>query len=191
MGCVMARKKLIATLFAVAVVLGLAVTSSADICNGFGTCGGGGHHKGSGGGGLPASGGPTLSISDAIRAIKGAPSNQGGKGGSDVFEGDTCQFTVKLKDGTKIATADWTTKNGTAVADGQPGDYDAASGEVTIDPKENTNKYFIYIHTNNDPFPNEGNETFFVVLSHAHNAVITDPKGKCVIHDDSPPPPTD
>ena len=183
------RKNVIVVLCALALAMGFAVASSADICNGFGTCGGGGHHQGSGGGGLPANGGPTLSISDAIGVSGKAPGTQGGKN-VVAFEGDDCMFTVKLKDGSKIASADWETKDGSAHASGQPGDYTQSSGQVIIDPHEKTNKAFIFVHTNNDPF-SEGDETFFVVLSHAHNAVITDGKGKCVIHDSTPPPPTD
>ena len=179
-------KKVAVALCLFMLALGLTAVSSADICNGASSCGGGGGgHHGSGGGGLPGSAGPTLVISNAVFAPgQQAPSIHPGGHTTEVFEGDACKFTVKLKNSNKPASGHWATLDGSARGCFKGCDYLDDEGDFEIDPRENP-KYTILIQTVHDIHPDEGDESFFVVLSNAKNAVIGDGKGKCVIHEPS------
>jgi photosystem II stability/assembly factor-like uncharacterized protein len=103
-----------------------------------------------------------------------------------VTEGDAgttdATFTVTLANAApgQTVTVDYQTHDDTASA---PGDYEAQSGTLSFDPGQ-TEKT-ITVPVNGDLTP-EGNETFTVDLSNAHNADIGKSQGTGTIIDDDP-----
>ncbi|HYX28378.1 MAG TPA: Calx-beta domain-containing protein [Pyrinomonadaceae bacterium] len=92
-------------------------------------------------------------------------------------------FTVSLAAASsQIVTVNYATADGTAVASS---DYQAASGPLTFNPGDLTKT--ITVNVNGDT-TNEPNETFFVNLSNAVNAVILDSQGQGTINNDDPQP---
>jgi chitinase len=118
---------------------------------------------------LPAP--PSLSINDIV-----------------LTEGDPAgiamaRFTVSLSAASgQTVTVAYATGNGTATAGS---DYVSASGTVTFAP--GTTTQFIDIPVGGDAL-DEPNETFFVNLSSATNATISDGQGLATISDDDLPP---
>ena len=92
------------------------------------------------------------------------------------------QFTVALSNPTiREVTVQYATADGTATAGV---DYDSASGVVTFAPGMSSNLITVPIHP--DTF-NEPNETFFVNISNASNATISDGQGLGIILNDDAP----
>ncbi len=96
----------------------------------------------------------------------------------------TATFTVTMNpvNPTQTVTVNFATANGTATAGS---DYTAANGTVTFPPSTATQTINVTIQGDTAV---EASETFFVNLSGATNAAITDPQGMGTIAtDDSPP----
>ena len=94
----------------------------------------------------------------------------------------TATFTVSLAPAiSQPVTVNYATANGTA-ASGI--DYAATSGTLTFDPSMTTRTISVAI-TGDATF--EQNETFFVDLSQATNAIIPDPQGTGTISNDDAP----
>jgi probable HAF family extracellular repeat protein len=92
----------------------------------------------------------------------------------------TATFTVSLSaPSSQTVTVNFATANGTATA----ADYQARSGTVTFAPGETTKT--ITVAVNGDRL-GEANETFFVNLSGATNATLTDGQAVGTIIDDEP-----
>ncbi|HUQ32902.1 MAG TPA: Calx-beta domain-containing protein [Pyrinomonadaceae bacterium] len=91
----------------------------------------------------------------------------------------TATFTVSLSiSPTSIVTVDYATANGTATAGS---DYQATTGTLTFNPGETTKTIGVTI--NGDTVV-EANETFFVNLTNAVNAFISDGQGLGTIQND-------
>jgi hypothetical protein len=104
-----------------------------------------------------------------------------------VTEGNTgttnAVFTVTLTGATALpATVNFATADGTATAGS---DYTAAAGTLTFAP--GTTSQLITVAVTTDLL-NEPNETFFVNLTGAVNATVTDPQGLGTITNDDGPP---
>jgi hypothetical protein len=103
-----------------------------------------------------------------------------------VTEGDSgslnAVFTVTLPSATsQTVTVDYATGNGTATT---PVDYTAVSGTLTFAPGQTSRTVSVPV---NGDTQNEPNETFFVNLSNATNATISDNQGLgTILNDDSP-----
>ncbi|HVS80930.1 MAG TPA: DUF4394 domain-containing protein, partial [Pyrinomonadaceae bacterium] len=90
-------------------------------------------------------------------------------------------FTVTLSPAsTQTVTVDYFTSNGTATA---PSDYQSVNGTLTFSPGVTTRT--ISVPVNGDTTP-EGDETFFVNLTNASNAVIVGGLGVGTILNDDP-----
>ena len=114
--------------------------------------------------------GPALSINDTA-----------------VTEGNagtvSATFTVTLAPTSSgTVTVNWATANGTAAA---PSDYVAASGSLTFAPGESTKTITVTV---NGDTTSESNETFFVNLSGAAGASVSDGQGQGTITNDDAPP---
>ena len=104
-----------------------------------------------------------------------------------VTEGNTgttnAVFTVTLTGATSLpTTVNFATADGTATAGS---DYTAANGTLTFAP--GTTSQLITVAVTTDLL-NEPNETFFVNLTGAVNATVTDPQGLGTITNDDGPP---
>jgi hypothetical protein len=111
---------------------------------------------------------PSLSITDVSRTE--------GHSGTKKFT-----FTVKLSAASNVAvTVAYATADGTATAGS---DYQAASGTLIIPAGQTSGTITVLV--NGDRL-GEANETFFVNLSGATNATISDGKGVGTILDDEP-----
>jgi Calx-beta domain-containing protein/beta-propeller repeat-containing protein/uncharacterized protein DUF4214 len=112
---------------------------------------------------------PSLSINDVSVA----------EGNSGTFNGF---FTVTLSaPSSVVVTVNFATANGTAV---QPGDYQSTSGLPLFNPGELSKNISVPVVGN---VTNEPNETFFVNLSTATNANISDNQGiGNILNDDTP-----
>jgi hypothetical protein len=109
---------------------------------------------------------PTISIDDVAVV-------EGNAGSTNAV------FTVTLSaSNTQAVMVDYTTSNGTATA---PSDYQSVNGTLNFPPGTTTRN--VSVPVNGDTIP-EGDETFFVNLSNANNASITDNQGKGTITDD-------
>jgi ribosomal protein L35AE/L33A/disulfide oxidoreductase YuzD len=92
-------------------------------------------------------------------------------------------FTVTLSPASgRAVSVDYSTANGTATA---PGDYSGAGGTLIFAAGETTRT--ITVPVNGDAL-NEPNETFFVNLTGASNAAVTDGQGLGTITDDDGTP---
>ena len=105
-----------------------------------------------------------------------------------VTEGNTgsvsATFTVTLfPTAAGTVTVNWAAANGTAA---QPSDYLPASGSLTFAPGEATKT--VTVTVNGDTAP-EANETFFVNLSGASGAGLSDAQGQGTITNDDGAPP--
>ena len=115
-----------------------------------------------------AVGGPSLTINDV--AI-----TEGNSGSTNAV------FTVSLAPASsQTVTVDYTTANGTAM---EPSDYTAVNGTVTFSPGQTSRTIFVPV--NGDTIP-EADETFFVNLTNATNAFISDGQGVGTIINDDP-----
>jgi large repetitive protein len=115
---------------------------------------------------------PSLSISDVSRFE--------GNSGTVAFA-----FTVTLSKASRAPVrVAFATADGTASAAG--GDYHVFSGRVKFDPGQVSRT--VVVEVRGDELPEE-DETFFVNLSRAENAVIADAQGVGTIRNDDPPPP--
>ena len=112
---------------------------------------------------------PNLSINDVSVA----------EGNSGTFN---AVFTVTLSaPSSSVVTVNFATANGTAI---QPGDYQSTSGLLTFNPGELSKTISVPVVGN---VTNEPNETFFVNLSTATNATISDNQGiGNILNDDTP-----
>ncbi len=91
----------------------------------------------------------------------------------------SASFTVTLTPASsQTVTVDYATADGTAVAGS---DYTATSGQLTFNPGETSET--IIVNVNGDLL-NEANEFFFINLSNATNATISDPQGVGTIFTD-------
>ncbi len=117
---------------------------------------------------MPVASAPTLSI-DNVSVTEG---NSGTR---------TATFTVTLApvNSSQTVTVNYATANGTATT--ASNDYEAASGALTFSPSAATRT--ISVSVNGDS-TTEGNETFFVNLSGAANAIIGDSQGVGIINND-------
>lgn len=116
---------------------------------------------------------PTISIND-VTATEG---NAGTK---------NFTFTVSLSNSSTLnVTVDFATANGTATAGS---DYVANSGTVTISAGSTSATITVVVNGDTNV---EGDETFFINLSGAVNATISDSQGQGTIQNDdaAPPPP--
>ncbi len=101
----------------------------------------------------------------------------------NVLEGNSVNFTVTLSDvSAQNVTVNYATSNGSAVA---PGDYTAKTGTLTIPAGET--KGIINVSTVGETL-DELDETFFVNLSNANGAEISDTQGRGIIIDNDSPP---
>ena len=105
-----------------------------------------------------------------------------------VTEGNTgtvsANFTVTLfPTATTTVTVNWATANGTAT---QPSDYAAGSGPLSFAPGEATKTVTVMVNGDTTP---EANETFFVNLSGASGASVSDGQGQGTITNDDGAPP--
>jgi Calx-beta domain-containing protein len=92
-------------------------------------------------------------------------------------------FTVRLSAASsQIVTVAYQTTDGSALAGS---DYVSRAGTLTFAP--NTTTQIVTIAVNGDT-KNEDNETFFVSLSNASNAIIANAQGMGTILDNDPPP---
>jgi hypothetical protein len=113
-----------------------------------------------------AGGGPTLSINDVM-----------------VTEGNAgmvnASFTVTLfPTASGTVTVNWATADGTAT---QPSDYAPGSGVLTFTPGQTTKTVTVVV---NGDMASEGNETFFVNLTGASGAGVSDAQGQATIMND-------
>jgi hypothetical protein len=109
---------------------------------------------------------PSVTISD-VTATEG-------NSGTTPFD-----FTVKLsRTSSQSVTVTYSTADGTATAGS---DYVAASGTITFNPGETTKRITVQVNGNTVYEPNE---TFFVNLTSASNATITDGQGLGTTIDD-------
>jgi ribosomal protein L35AE/L33A len=109
---------------------------------------------------------PTISINDISQGE--------GNSGTTSFT-----FTVSLSAASsQTVTVNYATADGTATAGS---DYQSASGTVTFNPGETTKPVTVLV---NGDLVNEANETFFVNLSNAGNATISDSQGLGTITND-------
>lgn len=93
----------------------------------------------------------------------------------------TATLTVSLDThGTQPVTVDWATADGTA----NYYDYSSDSGTLTFQPGEDRKQVTIYVAGDSEDEPDE---TFFVELSDATNAVLGDDSGTVTILDDDEP----
>ncbi|MCK6549143.1 hypothetical protein L6R52_25095 [Myxococcota bacterium] len=104
-----------------------------------------------------------------------------------VTEGNTgtvvATFTVTLGAASgQTVTVDWATANNTAVA---PADYVAGSGTLTFAAGTTTRTFTVTVSAD---ALDEVNESFFVNLTNAVNATISDTQGVGTITDDDAPP---
>jgi cyanophycinase len=98
----------------------------------------------------------------------------------------TATFTVGLSAVSGVwASVSYVTADGTATYMGTPSDYGHTSGTLSFSPGE-TQKTIAVPITGDTVF--EPNETFFVRLSDATGATITDDEGLCTITNDDLPP---
>jgi hypothetical protein len=113
---------------------------------------------------------PSLSISDVSRA-------------EDNSGLTTFAFTVSLSKASRTPVrVDFATVDGTATAAG--GDYERASGRLKFSPGQTTKTVTVQVRGDNLPEPDE---TFFVNVSRAENAVIADAQGVgMILNDDAP-----
>ena len=121
----------------------------------------------------------TISNDDALSqlTINDITLAEGNSGATDAI------LSVSLSAPSAVpVSVDWATANGTASA---PGDYLANSGTLTFAPGQTTRTISIVV--NGDTF-DETDETFFVNLSNAANASISDDQGVVTILDDDQPP---
>jgi hypothetical protein len=81
-------------------------------------------------------------------------------------------------------TVDWHTTDGSALA--VDGDYQPASGTLTIPPNQNSASITVLVNGDVNP---ELDENFTVDLTNAHNATIQTPGGSVTISDDDGSPP--
>ena len=114
---------------------------------------------------------PTLSVNDAT-----------------VIEGNTgtvpATFTVTLSAPSgRSVTVDYATANGTAIA---PGDYAATSGPLTFAAGETTKT--VTVQVSGDVLNEAATESFFLNLSNATNATLTDAQGLGTITEDDGTP---
>lgn len=102
-----------------------------------------------------------------------------GIGDARVKERNTsARFTVSLSaPSQEVVTVDYATAEGTARA---PADYTAKTGTLTFAPDETSKVVTVQIKGDRR---NERNETFFVKLSGATNAIVSDASGKGTIID--------
>lgn len=92
-------------------------------------------------------------------------------------------FTVSLAAASaRTVKVDFATADGTATA---PSDYQANSGTLTFDPGDLTKTFTVLV---NGDTMDEPNQTFFVNLSNALNAVILDSQGQGTINDNDAAP---
>src|SRR5205085_2700647 len=103
-----------------------------------------------------------------------------------ISEGNTgtrfATFTVSLSPTpTKTVTVNYATADGTATS---PGDYQSAAGTLTFAPGQTTKTITVQVKGDTRA---EGDETFFVNLSGAVNALIQDGQGLGVIRNDDSP----
>ncbi|MEM7258099.1 MAG: Calx-beta domain-containing protein, partial [Pseudomonadota bacterium] len=90
----------------------------------------------------------------------------------------TASFSVSLAQvNAQTVTVDWTTVDGTAVA---PGDYTAASGQVSFTPGQVSQPIDIVLI---DDSSGEGDENFTVQLSNPSGGVLVDDIGEATIVD--------
>ncbi len=109
---------------------------------------------------------PSIRISDVTKAE--------GKRGTTYFS-----FTVTLSFSTDVpVTVQYATANGTAKA---TEDYVATSGTLSFAPGETTRSIVVAVKGDSKK---EANETFFVRLSMAVNALLVDPEGVGTIYND-------
>ncbi|MBD2703985.1 T9SS type A sorting domain-containing protein [Spirosoma sp. BT702] len=114
---------------------------------------------------------PNLTINDVSL-------NEGNAGTTDFT------FTISLSAPAPPGgvTVNYTTADGTAIA---PDDYTSASGTVTFPQGSSTRTFTVLVKGDTSP---ETNETFFVNLTDATNAVITDNQGQgTILNDDVAP----
>jgi uncharacterized repeat protein (TIGR01451 family) len=104
-----------------------------------------------------------------------------GNGGSS-----SANFTVTLSpSSSQTVTVDFATGNGTATA---PFDYTAVNGTLTFAPGQTTRTISVPVNGDTDF---ESDETFFVNLTNANNATVSDGQGQGTItNDDAAPTPT-
>ena len=114
---------------------------------------------------------PTLTINDVTIA-------EGNSGTSNA----TFTVTLSPMNPTQSVTVDYATANGTATSANN--DYAAASGTLTFAPNAASQTITVPVTGDTDV---EGNETFFVNLSNAGNAVIGDAQGLGTINTDDLP----
>lgn len=94
-------------------------------------------------------------------------------------------FTVTLTETSTLpVTVDFATADGSAVAGS---DYTARSGTLTFNPGVTTQTILVPV---SDDTEEESAETFFVQLSNATGASISDSLGEATINDDDAPPPS-
>jgi ribosomal protein L35AE/L33A len=104
-----------------------------------------------------------------------------------VTEGDTgtlnANFTVTMSavSGQNVSV-DFATADSTATA---PADYTATNGTLTFTPGQTTKQVTVQV---NGDLLDEANETYFVNLTNASNATISDPQGLGTITDNDPLP---
>ncbi|MEC4813836.1 MAG: Calx-beta domain-containing protein [Scytonema sp. PMC 1069.18] len=99
-----------------------------------------------------------------------------------INEGETANFTVNLSAASNQSiTVSYATAAGTATS----GDYTTATGTITFNPGETTKT--ISVATTDDTISEE-TETFFVNLSNANGATISDGQGVATINDNDPLP---
>ncbi|MFB3077654.1 MAG: Calx-beta domain-containing protein, partial [Lysobacterales bacterium] len=92
-------------------------------------------------------------------------------------------FMVTLSSASsQMVTVDYGTADGTATAGS---DYVSVSGQVSFQPGETSQPVTVVV---NGDVLDEADETFFVNLSNAVNATISDNQGEGTITDDDPPP---
>ena len=116
------------------------------------------------------SAGPALSIND-VTVTEGNAGNV------------SASFTVTLSPTSSGAvTVNWATANGTAT---QPSDYTAGSGPLSFAPGEATKTVTVVV---NGDTAAEPNETFFVNLTGASGASVTDAQGQGTITNDDGTP---
>ncbi|HEX8151439.1 MAG TPA: Calx-beta domain-containing protein [Pyrinomonadaceae bacterium] len=114
-------------------------------------------------------GAPSLSINDVTLA-------EGNSGTT------AATFTVTLAPASgQAVSVNYATADGTAAAGS---DYAAASGTLNFAAGETTKS--VTVNVNGDT-ANEANETFFVNLSAASNATVTDGQGQGTVHNDDTP----
>jgi hypothetical protein len=129
-----------------------------------------------------AAGGGCCYLNDVAYSAQGPSTPTLSIDNASVDEGDAGSNTVDIlvslsPTADQTVTVDWATSDGTATS----GDYAQDSGTLTFTAGETDETISVVVYGDTEV---EGDEYFYVDLSNASNADISDGQGRCTINDD-------